>query len=107
MSGHFATLLAGTVRTMLLDHVVDFLQAMGPRSHVFAVCQPCVPVLAAVALLAEDRNLAQPASMTLVAGPVDVEVSPTQVNALARAVPPGWFRDTVVTPVPPPYTGAR
>ena len=134
LSGHFATLLTDTVRTMLpdhdvhitdwrnardvglehgpfgldelVDHVVEFLQVLGPRSHVVAVCQPCVPVLAAVAVLAEDRNLARPASMTLVAGPVDVEVSPTQVNSLARSSPSGWFRDTVVTPVPPPYAGA-
>ena len=134
LSGHFATLLTDTVRTMLpdhdvhitdwrnardvglehgpfgldelVDHVVEFLQVLGPRSHVVAVCQPCVPVLAAVAVLAEDRNLARPASMTLVAGPIDVEVSPTQVNSLARSSPSGWFRDTVVTPVPPPYAGA-
>jgi poly(3-hydroxybutyrate) depolymerase len=134
MSGHFATLLAGTVRTLLpdhdvhitdwhnardvdvahgpfgldemVDHVVEFLQVLGPRSHVVAVCQPCVPVLAAVALMAEDRHIAQPASMTLVAGPVDVEVGATQVNALARAVPPEVFRDTLVTPVPPPHAGA-
>jgi poly(3-hydroxybutyrate) depolymerase len=134
MSGHFATLLAHTVRTLLpdhdvyvtdwrnardvglehgpfgldefVDHVVEFLQLLGPRSHVLAVCQPCVPVLAAAALLAEDRNVAQPASMTLIAGPVDVDVSPTRVNALARSGPPAWFRDTVVTTVPPPYAGA-
>ncbi|HEX5810795.1 MAG TPA: polyhydroxyalkanoate depolymerase, partial [Pseudonocardia sp.] len=134
LSGHFATLLTDTVRTLLpdhdvhvtdwhnardvglehgpfgldevVDHVVEFLQALGPRSHVMAVCQPCVPVLAAVALLAEDRNVAQPASMTLVAGPVDVAVSPTPVNTLARSGPPEWFRDTVVTTVPPPYAGA-
>jgi polyhydroxyalkanoate depolymerase len=134
MSGHFATLLTGTVRTMLPDHDVyltdwhnardvalehgpfgldecvdlvrDFLQVLGPRAHVIAVCQPCVPVLAAVALMAEDRNIAQPASMTLIAGPVDVELSPTQVNSLASTAPDGWFRDTVVTPVPPPHPGA-
>jgi poly(3-hydroxybutyrate) depolymerase len=134
MSGHFATLLTHTVATLLpdhdvyltdwrnardvgvehgpfgldefVDHVIEFLQVLGPRSHVLAVCQPCVPVLAAVALLAEDRNIAQPASMTLVAGPVDVDVSPTPVNDLARSGPPGWFRDTVVTTVPPPYAGA-
>ena len=104
LSGHFATLLTDTVRTLLpdhdvhvtdwhnardvglehgpfgldevVDHVVEFLQVLGPRSHVMAVCQPCVPVLAAVAVLAEDRNVAQPASMTLVAGPVDVERQP-------------------------------
>jgi polyhydroxyalkanoate depolymerase len=134
MSGHFATLLAGTVRTMLPDHdvhitdwhnardvglehgpfgldecvdlVMDFLAVLGPRAHVIAVCQPCVPVLAAVALMAEDRNIAQPASMTLIAGPVDVDLSPTKVNELARTAPDGWFRDTVVTPVPPPHAGA-
>jgi len=134
MSGHFATLLTGTVRALLpehdvhitdwhnardigvehgpfgmdefIDHVIEFLSTIGPRAHVIAVCQPCVPVLAAVALMAEDRHIAQPASMTLVAGPVDVDVSPTQVNALARAVPSDWLRDTVVTPVPPPNAGA-
>jgi len=134
MSGHFATLLTGTVRTLLpdhdvyitdwhnardvglehgpfgldefVDHVVEFLAVLGPRAHVLAVCQPVVPVLAAVALMAEDRNIAQPASMTLVAGPVDVDVSPTQVNALATDAPPGWFRDTVITTVPPPHAGA-
>jgi poly(3-hydroxybutyrate) depolymerase len=134
MSGHFATLLTGTVRTLLpdhdvhltdwhngrdvalahgpfgfdefVDHVVDFLQVLGPRAHVMAVCQPCVPVLAAVALMAEDRNIAQPASMTLVAGPVDVAVGATQVNALAQTMPAEWFRDAAVTPVPPPHAGA-
>ena len=133
MSGHFATLLTGTVRALLpdhdvhvtdwhtardipvadgpfgldecVDHVIEFLQCLGPRAHVIAVCQPCVPVLAAVALMAEDRHIAQPASMTLVAGPVDVDVSPTQVNTLARAAPPEWFRDAVVSAVPPPHRG--
>jgi poly(3-hydroxybutyrate) depolymerase len=134
MSGHFATLLTNTIRTLLpdhdvhvtdwrnardidlahgpfgldefVDHVIEFLGLLGPRSHVVAVCQPCVPVLAAVALMAEDRHIAQPASMTLIAGPVDVDVSPTSVNALARSVPSDWFREAVVTPVPPPHAGA-
>lgn len=134
MSGHFATLLTGTVRALLpdhdvyltdwhnardvdaahgpfgldemVDHVMDFLQVLGPRAHVVAVCQPCVPVLAAVALMAEDRHIAQPASMTLMAGPVDVDLGGTSVNALARAVPSEWFRETVVTVVPPPHAGA-
>ena len=134
MSGHFATLLTGTVRALLpdhdvhvtdwhnardvpvghgpfgldemVDHVVGFVAALGPRAHVVAVCQPCVPVLAAVALMAEERHVARPASMTLIAGPVDVEVGATSVNALARAVPAEWFRDTVVTVVPPPHAGA-
>ena len=134
MSGHFATLLAHTVRTLLpdhdvhvtdwhnardvdlahgpfgldemVDHVIEFLGVLGPRSHVVAVCQPCVPVLAAVALMAEDRHIAQPASMTLMAGPVDVAVGETSVNALARTVPPDVFRETLVTVVPPPHAGA-
>jgi poly(3-hydroxybutyrate) depolymerase len=134
MSGHFATLLTGTVRALLpdhdvyvtdwhnardvpvghgpfgldemVDHVIGFLAALGPRSHVVAVCQPCVPVLSAVAVMAEDRHIAQPASMTLMAGPVDVEIGATPVNALARSAPPEWFRDTVVTVVPPPHAGA-
>ena len=134
MSGHFATLLAHTVATLLpdhdvhvtdwhnardvdvahgpfgldemIDHVVEFLAVLGPRSHVVAVCQPCVPVLAAVALMAEDRHIAQPASMTLVAGPVDVGVGATSVNALAAAMPAEVFRDTLVTVVPPPHAGA-
>jgi poly(3-hydroxybutyrate) depolymerase len=133
MSGHFATLLAHTVRTLLpdhdvhvtdwhnardvdlahgpfgldemVDHVIGFLQVLGPRSHVVAVCQPCVPVLAAVALMAEDRHIAQPASMTLMAGPVDVEVGETSVNALARTVPSEVFREALVTAVPPPHPG--
>lgn len=134
MSGHFATLVAGTVATLLpdhdvhvtdwhnardidvahgpfgldemIDHVTAFLAVLGPRSHVIAVCRPCVPVLAAVALMAEDRHVAQPASMTLVAGPVDVEVGATQVNALAAAMPSEVFRDALVTPVPSPHAGA-
>ncbi|HUZ91717.1 MAG TPA: polyhydroxyalkanoate depolymerase, partial [Methylocella sp.] len=96
MSGHFATLLRATVKTMLadhdvyitdwhnvrdvphtegrfdfsgfVDHVIKFLQVMGPGSHVVAVCQPCVPVLAAAALMAQDGDEAQPRSMTLMAG---------------------------------------
>jgi poly(3-hydroxybutyrate) depolymerase len=134
MSGHFATLLTGTVRALLpdhdvhitdwrnardigvehgpfgldelVDHTIEFLQVLGPRSHVIAVCQPCVPVLAAVAVLAEDRNLAQPASMTLMAGPVDVAASPTGVNELATGRPLSWFRDNVIATVPAPQGGA-
>ena len=114
MSGHFATLLRGTVRTLLPDHDVyitdwhnardvplrhgrfdldDFMRARhrvpatpsGPGSHVLAVCQPTVPVLAAVALMAQDRNPAQPRSMTLMAGPIDTRLNPTKVNELAKA----------------------
>src|SRR6516162_7224037 len=80
MSGHFATLLRGTAQTLLVDHVISFLQVMGPGAHVVGVCQPCVPVLAAAAIMAEDSDPAQPRSMTLMAGPIDTRVNPTEVN---------------------------
>ena len=134
MSGHFATLLRGTVRTMLpehdvyitdwhnardvalehgsfgfddfIDHVIRFLEAMGPESHVVAVCQPCVAVLGAVAVMAEARHPAQPRSMTLMAGPIDARVSPTKVNELATGRPLEWFRRHLIARVPWQYRGA-
>ena len=134
MSGHFATLLRGTVRTMLpehdvyitdwhnardvalahgafgfdefIDHVIRFLAAMGPDSHVIAVCQPCVAVLAAVAVMAEAGHPALPRSMTLMAGPVDTRVNPTRVNALATGRSIGWFRRHLIGRVPARYGGA-
>jgi polyhydroxyalkanoate depolymerase len=134
MSGHFATLLRGTVRTMLpehdvyitdwhnardvplahgrfgfdefIDHVIRFLEAMGPGAHVVAVCQPCVAVLAAVALMAQARNPAVPCSMTLMAGPVDARVSPTKVNELATGHSIEWFRRHLIGRVPWRYPGA-
>ena len=134
MSGHFATLLRGTVRTMLpehdvyltdwhnardvplehgrfgfdefIDHVMHFLEVMGPGSHVVAVCQPCVAVLAAVALMAEADNPAVPRSMTLMAGPVDARVNPTKVNELATGHSLEWFRRNLIDHVPRRYPGA-
>jgi len=134
MSGHFATLLRATVKTMLPDHdvyitdwhnardvplgegrfdfgdfahhVIKFLQVMGPGSHVVAVCQPCVPVLAAAALMAEDHDEAQPRSMTLMAGPIDARISPTKVNELALKRPIEWFEQTLISEVPLRYDGA-
>jgi len=133
LSGHFATLLRPTVATLLpehdvyitdwhnarhvplaagpfgfddyVDHVIGFLEALGPGAHVMAVCQPCVQVLAAVALMAEDRNPATPASMTLMAGPIDARVSPTAVNHLARGRPISWFERNVIDRVPPRFAG--
>ena len=64
---------------------------MGAGSHVVAVCQPCVPVLAAAALMAEDGDAAQPRSMILMAGPIDTRISPTKVNELAIQKPIAWF----------------
>ena len=128
MSGHFATLLRATVKTMLADHdvyitdwhnirdvplsdgrfdfsvftdhVIKFLQMIGPGSHVVAVCQPCVPVLAAVALMAQDRDEAQPRSMTLMAGPIDTRINPTKVNELAVKRPIDWFERNLISDVP-------
>jgi polyhydroxyalkanoate depolymerase len=134
MSGHFATLLRETVRTMLADHdvyitdwhnardvpmsagrfgldeyiahVVDFLGIMGSGAHLLAICQPCVAALAAVALMAEDEHPATPASLTLMAGPIDCRVSPTEVNRLASARPIEWFERHLIATVPPRYDGA-
>ena len=134
LSGHFATLLRNTVETLLpehdvyitdwhnardaaltdgrfgldeyIDHVIQFLGAMGPGAHVVAVCQSCVQVLAAVAALAEEENPLQPASMTLMAGPVDARINPTKVNELAVSRPIGWFQRNLIATVPRRYAGA-
>jgi polyhydroxyalkanoate depolymerase len=134
LSGHFATLLRATVRTMLPDHdvfitdwhnardapltagrfgvdeytehLIKFLEVMGPGSHVLAVCQPCVAVLAAVAVMAQAGNPAQPRSMTLMAGPIDTRVNPTKVNELAKKRTIDWFERTLTASVPLRYPGA-
>ena len=134
MSGHFSTLLRGTVETMLpdhdvyitdwinardvplsagefgfddfTDHIIRFLEVMGRGSHVLAVCQPAPATLAAVALMAEDRNRATPASMTLMAGPIDTRVAPTKVNHLAKSKPIAWFERNLIGTVPGRYAGA-
>jgi polyhydroxyalkanoate depolymerase len=134
LSGHFATLLRGTVQTLLRDHdvyvtdwanardvplsagkfgvdeyvdyVIRFIQELGPRSHVLAVCQPCVPVLAAVAVMAKRNDPLQPRSMTLMGGPVDVRESPTAVNHLANTKPMSWFEEKLIATVPSRYGGA-
>ncbi len=134
MSGHFATLLRETARTMLADHdvyitdwhnardvplrdgsfgldeyiehIIDFLAAMGPGSHVVAVCQPCVPALAAVAVMSEDQHPATPASMVLMAGPIDCRIAPTRVNKLATEKPIEWFEKHLIGPVPLRHPGA-
>lgn len=134
LSGHFATLLRNTIRTLLqdhdvyvtdwfnardvplaegrfgfddyVDHVVRFLEVMGPGAHVVAVCQPTVQALAAAALMAETGNPAVPASLTLMAGPIDVSVNPTKVNTLATDKPIEWFEKNLISTVPRPYAGA-
>ncbi len=133
MSGHFSTLLRSTVQTMLRDHdvyitdwknardvplsagrfgfddyidyVITFLQEIGPGAHMFAVCQPCVPAFAAVALMAEDRDAATPHSMTLMGGPIDPRAAPTVVNDLANERPIEWFENHLITAVPMRYPG--
>ena len=134
LSGHYATLLRGTVEAFAPDHAVfitdwknardvpllagrfDFhdyidqvkqmLQALGPRPHVVAVCQPGPPVLAAAALLAEDGDPSRPASMTFMGSPIDARLSPTVTNRLAEERPFTWFQDAMIYTVPPPYPGA-
>ena len=134
MSGHFATLLRDTVRTMLphhdvyitdwhnardiplaagrfgldeyTEHVMTFLRAIGPGAHVVSICQPCVAALAATALMAADDDPAVPCSLTLMAGPIDCRISPTRVNALATSRPIEWFERTLIALVPERYPGA-
>ena len=134
LSGHFATLLRGTVRTMLpehdvyitdwhnvrdvallhgrfgfddyIEHLIRFLEAIGPGAHVVAVCQPCVAVLVAAAVMAQTSNPAQPRSMTLMAGPIDTRVNPTKVNKLASSKPIEWFEQNLIASVPLRYPGA-
>jgi poly(3-hydroxybutyrate) depolymerase len=134
MSGHFATLLRHTVRTMLpehdiyltdwhnardvpladgdfdfddfIDHVIAFLEALGPGAHVVAVCQPAVAVLAAVALMAQSGNPCQPRSMTLMAGPIDTRINPTKVDDLAMQHPIDWFEANLIYRVPHGHAGA-
>ncbi|CDY75343.1 Poly-beta-hydroxyalkanoate depolymerase [Caballeronia glathei] len=133
MSGHFATLLRGTVRTMLADHdvyitdwhnprdvalihgrfgfdeyvhhIIDFIETIGPGSHLLAVCQPTVAALSAVALMAADAHPAQPASMTLMAGPIDTRINPTRVNELAKSKSLAWFERNLISAVPYGFAG--
>ena len=133
LSGHYATLLRGTVAAMLPDHdvtitdwidarmvplaegtfdlddYIDYLIAiyrrLGPGVHVMAVCQPSVPVLAATALMEAAGDPDLPASMTLMGGPIDTRVSPTAINTLANSHDLDWFRDNAIMPVPFPHPG--
>ncbi len=133
LSGHYATLLRGTVEAMLpahevfvtdwvdarmvplsdgrfdlddyVDYVVGMLHHLGRGTHVMGVCQPSVPVLAAVALMEEDGDPAAPATMTLMGGPIDTRRGPTAVNRLAQEKGVEWFRRNVVMKVPFPHPG--
>jgi polyhydroxyalkanoate depolymerase len=89
-----------------LEHIMTFLRTIGPPAHVMAVCQPCVQTLAAVAIMAEQNDPAQPLSMTLMGGPVDVRVNPTKVNDLANEHSMEWFEKNMITDVPWRFAGA-
>lgn len=134
LSGHYATLLTDTVKELLPDHdvyitdwrdardvpviagsfdlddyidyVIEFLHVTGPKTHVIAVCQPSVPALAATALMAAGKDRFIPATLTLMGGPIDTRISPTEVNAFATKHSLDWFKRNVVVPVPFPHLGA-
>jgi poly(3-hydroxybutyrate) depolymerase len=134
LSGHHATLLRGTVRGFLQDHDVyvtdwnnardvplyegrfgfgDFvdhvramISAIGPNTHVVAVCQPGPPVLTAAALMAEDKDPMRPASMIFMGSPIDARLSPTVTNKMAEDRPFTWFQQHMIYSVPAPYLGA-
>lgn len=133
LSGHFATLLRGTVRGLLPDHdvyitdwrdaravplregafdlddyidyLIDFVRLLGPRLNVVAVCQPSVPALAAVALMSARGDTALPATLTLMGGPIDTRRNPTAPNELATSRSLEWFEHAVITRVPFNYPG--
>lgn len=133
LSGHYATLLRGTVEAMLpehdvyimdwidsrevslsqgrfdlddfIDYVIDFIHYLGPDTHVIAVCQPAVPVLASIAILASRDDPMQPSSITLMGGPIDTRRNETAVNKLAKTRPIAWFEHNVISSVPFPNPG--
>ena len=133
LSGHHSTLLRDTVRGLLPNHDVyvtdwtdarmvpldkgsfhlhdyvyyiqDFIRTLGPDVHIISVCQPTVPVLAAIALMASANDPKLPKSMTMMGGPIDARKSPTAVNDLATEKPFSWFENTVIYSVPPNYPG--
>jgi len=134
MSGHFATLLRGTVARLLpghdiyitdwrdarevplsqgqfdlddyVDYIIDWLEHIGPGAHMLAVCQPSVPCLAAAALMSAQAHPCRPRTLTMMGGPIDTREAPTAVNELAEDRPLSWFRQNVVATVPFSYPGA-
>ncbi|HTN66111.1 MAG TPA: polyhydroxyalkanoate depolymerase [Burkholderiaceae bacterium] len=134
LSGHHATLLRDTVSALLPQHDVyitdwtdarmvplsdgsfhlhdyiyyiqDFIRRLGPDLHVISVCQPTVPVLAAISLMASAHDPKLPKTMTMMGGPIDPRKSPTQVNDLATEKPYSWFENTVIDSVPGNFPGA-
>lgn len=134
MSGHFATLLRGTVERMLpfadvyitdwrdakmvpvehgsfdlddyVDYLAAFLEKIGPGAHMLAVCQPSVPSYAAACLMSADNHPCRPRTLTMMGGPIDTREAPTAVNTLATERPHAWFEQNVIATVPNSYPGA-
>jgi poly(3-hydroxybutyrate) depolymerase len=134
MSGHYATLLRGTVERMLpghdvyitdwrdaklvplsagkfdlddyIDYLIEFLEHIGPGAHVLAVCQPSVPCYAAAAVMSAEKHPARPKTLTMMGGPIDTREAPTAVNTLATQRPHSWFQRNVIATVPYSYPGA-
>lgn len=134
MSGHYATLLRGTVERMMqtcdvyitdwrdaklvplsdgrfdlddyIDYLVAFMEHIGPGGHVLAVCQPSVPTYAAVALMSADKHPCLPRTLTMMGGPIDTREAPTAVNTLATERPKSWFEQNVIATIPMTYPGA-
>ena len=133
MSGHYATLLRGTVERLLpkhevyitdwrdaklvplseggfdlddyIDYLIAFLEEIGPGTHMLAVCQPSVPALAATALMNADKHPCRPKTLTMMGGPIDTREAPTAVNTLATQRPHAWFQQNVIATVPMIYAG--
>lgn len=134
MSGHYATLLRGTVERMLescevyitdwadakmvpaeagrfdlddyIDYVIGFLEHLGPGTHMLAVCQPSVPAFAATAIMGAREHPCRPVTLTMMGGPIDTREAPTSVNDVAMQQPLSWFEHNVITTVPLSYPGA-
>jgi poly(3-hydroxybutyrate) depolymerase len=134
MSGHYATLLRGTVERMLprhdvyitdwrdaklvpldsgrfdlddyIDYLIEFLEEIGPGAHMLAVCQPSVPCYAAAAVMSRDGNSARPRTLTMMGGPIDTRKAPTAVNTVATQRPHSWFQQNVIATVPYTYPGS-
>ena len=133
LSGHFATLLKGTVEALLPDHevyitdwadarevpldegpfsfdcyveyLINFMEYLGPNTHLMAICQPTVQALIATAVMAEQKSPATPHTLTLMAGPIDTSKNPTRVNEFSKKHPMSWFRNVAIMTVPHGYPG--
>ncbi|MBX9796922.1 polyhydroxyalkanoate depolymerase [Sphingomonas sp.] len=134
MSGHYATLLRGTVERLLpfadvyitdwrdaklvpldegrfdlddyIDYLIEFLEVIGPGAHMLAVCQPSVPCYAAACVMSADDHPCRPKTLTMMGGPIDTREAPTAVNTLATQRPHAWFEQNVIATVPMTYPGA-